>query len=120
MAVVAAAEGIGDDAGGEIVVVPPSEDEGGGEGVGDVTRCGETGADDGAIGKIGPIGKLRRRDPVASLFEDRRPQVGPAADPDEHLHEGIGGSKNVAVLVGEVYMVADDCAEIGVPVTERG
>jgi hypothetical protein len=60
MAVVAAAAGIGEHAGGEIVVVPPSENEGGREGVGDVAGGGETGADDGAIGKIGPIGKLGR------------------------------------------------------------
>ena len=118
MAVVAAAEGIGEDAGGEIVVVPPSQDEGGGEGVGDVAGGGEAGADDGTIGKIGPTGKLGRRDPVGRLLENRLPQSPAPADADEDPHEGIGGGENVAVFVRQVHMLADDCPQVGVAVAE--
>ena len=105
MAVVAAAAGIGEHAGSEIVVVPPGEDEGGREGIGDVAGGGEAGADDGAIGKIGPISKLGRRNPVGRLLEDRLPQGAAPADPDEDPHEGIGGGEDVAVFMGEVHML---------------
>ena len=118
MAVVAAAEGIGEDTGSEIVVMPPGEEEGGGEGVGDVTGGGEAGADDRTIGKIGPIGKLGRRDPVGRLLEDRLPQVAATADADEDPHEGIGGGENVAVFVRQVHMLADDASQVGVAVAE--
>ena len=99
-------------------MVPPGENEGGREGIGDVAGGGEAGADDGAIGKIGPIGKLGRRNPVGRLFEDRLPQGAAPADPDEDPHEGIGGGEDVAIFVGQVHMLADYFSEVGVAVAE--
>jgi hypothetical protein len=101
---------VGENAGFKVIGVFPAEIQGCRHGLGDVAGGAEALADDVSIGLGLPFFGFGARNPVACLALDGGVDVESFADAAKHADQGVSGTQNIRVGVGEANVELDGSA----------